>query len=250
MAYLVNVSTIWGHVMANIYRNSKRPLPPADNKEFVAFYETMTQRLQAWKNSLPQHLTFTPENMARAADAGKIPTYIMLHSVYHTTTIKLNRYIQKSTFSSAQIAHHVSIAQQYAGSFLNILDTLAVTNSTSAHSTPKKFSSPFIGYSIVAAVDVMSTKFPLSSTKSILTSFHGAQVILGELAMFWQSGRFQNSMIQKRIRDLTELVATLEDPSRAASSVQNIGVEGADGLFEMKDSVEKTFAREHDCFYS
>lgn len=249
MAYLINVSTIWGHVMANIYRNAQRPFPLPNNNDFVVFYETMTNRLQEWKESLPAHLTFSPENLSKAADAGKIPTYIMLHSVYHTTTIKLNRYIQKSVFSAAQLAHHVSTAKQFAMSFLNILDTLASTNSTTSRSTPRKFSSPFVGYSIVAAIDVVSAKFPLTATKSVLNSLNGAQTIIGELALFWQSGRFQSGMIQKRIGDLTELAASLDDPSRA-NFRKTVGEDTADGLFEMTTAIEKTFSREHDCFYS
>lgn len=248
MAYLINVSTIWGHVMANIYRMSQRPTPLATNTEFIAHYETMTRRLQEWKDSLPSDLAFSPENMMKAADAGKIPTYIMMHAVYHTTTIKLNRYIQKSTFSSAQLAHHVSTAKQFARSFLNVLDTLATTNSTSDKRTPVKFSSPFVGYSIIAVVDVLSTGFPLSSVRDLLASFDGAQAILGQLATFWQSGKHQNKMVSQRIKALNELAAAQDDPSKAAFKF-TLGKEGLTGLFEMKDSVESTFARDYDCFY-
>ena len=248
MAYLINVSTIWGHVMANIYRMSQRPTPLATNTEFLTHYDTMTRRLHEWKESLPSNLAFSPENMMKAADAGRIPTYIMMHAVYHTTTIKLNRYIQKSVFSPAQLAHHVSVAKQFARSLLNVLDILAGTKSTSDRRTPVKFSSPFVGYSIIAAVDVLSASFPLSSVHELLVSFNGAQTILGELATFWQSGRHQYGMVQQRIKILNELAAARDDPSKSGFKF-TIGRDGLDGSFEFKDSIEQTFARDFDCFY-
>lgn len=249
MAYLINISTIWGHVMANIYRNARRPVPLTNNKEFAVFYEIMTNRLLEWQSTLPDHLTFTPENLSKATDDGKIPTYIMLHSVYHTTTIKLNRYIQRSTLNPVQIAHHVGTAQQFALSFLKILDTVASTNSTSSRSTPRKFSSPFVGYSIVAAVDAVSAKFPLPNIRSILASFTGAQKIIDELACFWQSGKFQKGMVMKRIKELEELSVSMNDPGKVDFK-QSLGKENAEGVFELSDLIEKTFPREHDCFYS
>lgn len=249
MAYLINISTIWGHVMANIYRNARRPVPLTNNREFAGFYEIMTNRLEEWKATLPANLTFTTENLSRATDEGKIPTFIMLHSVYHTTTIKLNRYIQRSTLDPVQIAHHISTAQQFALSFLKVLDTVAATNSTSSRSTPRKFSSPFVGYSIVAAVDVVSARFPLSNIRSILASFHGAQKIIDELACFWQSGRFQKGMVTKLIKGLEELAMSMDDPSKAEFR-NSLGKENAEGVFELSELVEKTFPREHDCFYS
>jgi hypothetical protein len=91
----------------------------------------------------------------KEACSGKLGTFMTMHAVYHTTAMKLNRYIQYSTLSKPQLHHHISVAQHHAESLLVIMDTLALGRSSAQSSPscvagmPPKFSSPFIGYSII-----------------------------------------------------------------------------------------------------
>jgi hypothetical protein len=257
-AYLINISSIWGDVMAQIYRSSQRPIPATSNSAFATFYESINQRLRAWNDSLPSYYTFSAENLLRAARSGKLGTFMTMHAVYHTTAMKLNRYIQHSVLFRPQLQHHISVAKHHAESLLVIMDTLASRRSpvpsspTSPIDLPAKFSSPFIGYSIVSAIDILTSKVPISSISNRLASFSSAQSILGEIALFWQSAKNQQAQVIQRIRDLAELAARDEAGGAGAIGFKS-GVMGAtardEGIFEMREPIEKTFAKDHDCIY-
>jgi len=122
---------------------------------------------------------------------------------------------------------------------------------------PPKFSSPFVGYSIVSAIDILTAKVPISSISTRLASFSGAQTILAELALFWQSAKNQQALVIQRIRDLAELAAGRDEAGGAGSIGYQFGAMGAvvrestgEGIFEMRDAIEKTFSRDHDCVYA
>jgi hypothetical protein len=258
MAYLINVSTIWGDVTAKIYRNSQRPIPLPSNTGFITFYESATRRLHEWKESLPSCYTFSAENLKRASNNGKLGTFMTMHTAYHNTTMKLNRYVPKSTLSSSQLAHHVSIAEHHAESLLVIMNTLSSRSSTppspdERRSAPAKFSSPFCGYSIVSAIDILTAKLSVASIPARLTSFSGAQSVLAELSVFWQSSRNQQALVLQRIRDLAELASTRDEQGGAGTigfSLGSIVREVGEGIFEMRDAIEKTVSRDYDCIYN
>lgn len=264
MAYLINICTILGEVMANIYRTTQRPVPLASNSAFTSFYESTTQRLRAWKDSLLPRYQFSAESLARAADRGNVGTYITMHTLYHTAAMKLNRYMQRSTLSPSQVVHHVSISKQHAETILVIMDTLAARHpsmpspvSQSEQSAAiNKFSSPFVGYSIISAIDILTAKVSLAGLPTRLSSFSGAQSILSELTLFWHSARTQQALVLQRIRDLAEL-STGRDEAGGAGAIgfkfaklSGVGRDTGDGMFEMRDAIEKTFSRDYDCVYA
>jgi len=259
MGYLVNIATIWGDVMENIYRTSHRPTPLTSNSSFMTFYDNTTHRLREWKDSLPSSYQFSAENLDKAADTGKFGTYMTMHSLHHTTAMKLNRYLQKSTTTNAQVNHHVSMAKHHAEELLLVMDTLAARQSSIASpsqttSAPTKVSAPFIGYSIVSAVDILSAKFRVTSIPSRLASFSGAQSVLAELALFWQCAKNQQALVSQRVGDLAERTTGKEVGGAGAIGfhVGNMGAfrETVDGFVEMRESIEKTFSRDYDLFYA
>ena len=264
MAYLVNICTIWGDVMANIYRNTQRTIPTGSHTAFTAFHETITRRLHAWKDSLPPCYQFSAESVQSAANKGKLGTFTIMHAVYHTAAMKLNRYIQRSTLSSSQIAHHTSIAQQHAETLLEITAVLASRRtslptpiSPGEHGAlPSKFSSPFVGYATVSAIDILTARVSLATLPARLDSFSGAKSIVAELAAFWQSSKTQQTLILQRIRDLAELARCEDEGGRAGAIgfqsgvLRGIAREIRPGEFEMCDPIEKTFSRDYDCCYA
>lgn len=260
MAYIINVATIWGDVMANIYRTAQAP-NPASNYARQAFYDTTSRRLRAWNDSLPACYTFSRENLDRAASNNKMGMFVTMHTVYHTTTMKLNRYIHLSTLQSnpQRLAYHVSIARQHAESLLNVMDILShhrnspPTSPTSQRDTHRRFSSPFSAYAIVSAIDILTAKLSPASINERLSSFGGAQSIMAELARFWQSAKNQNASIQQRIRECAEIGKSREEGGGAFK----YGLTGlikesssAGGVLEMRDPIEKTFPRDLDCVYA
>jgi hypothetical protein len=186
-----------------------------------------------------------------------------MHTMYHTTAMKLNRYIKHSTLSRPQLHHHVSLARDHAEALLAIMDTLARGRS-SAPSNPDsvvgihtKFSSPFVGYSIVSAIDILTAKFPISSISTRLASFGGAQTILADLAVFWQSAKNQQALVIQRIRELAELTAGRDERSGAGAigfKFRSMGLvtreSSGEGIFEMREAIERTFPKEYDCLFA
>lgn len=258
MAYLISIATIWGDVMANIYRTSQRPNSSASRTAFSASYENATRRLRQWVDTLPNCFTFTAENLARASSSGKLGTFMMMHTTYHTTAMKLNRYIQQYTLTKSQLSHHVSIAKQHAEDLLVITDALSARH-RSAPSSPNgpahiqsKFSSPFVGYGIISAIDILTAKISVSSIPNRLTSFSGAQSTLSELAPFWQSAKNQQGLVVKRIRELADLASSKIETGGAFKfgNMGQIARETGDGIFEMRNPIEKTFSRDYDCVYA
>jgi hypothetical protein len=260
MAYLIDVSSIWGDVMANIYRTSQRPNPFTSNAAFMAFYNRTSQRLREWKDSLPQCYHVSIENVRRAADSGKLGTLMMLHSVYYSTVMKLNRYVQKSTLTAPQIRHHIDVANSHAEEFLFIMDTLAgcvsmpsPTSVNGISTLATKLVSPFIGYSIVSAIDILTAKFKLTSVPARLASFNGSQSVLAELAPFWQSAKNQQTLVLQRVGDLSELTTGKEAPGAISISKlydAAVGRETSEGVFEMREAIEESFSRDYDCLYA
>jgi len=259
LAYLINISTIWGDVTANIYRTSQRPVSSNFNSAFTTFYESTTHRLTSWVNSLPSNYTFSTENLRRATETGKLGTFMTMHTVYHGTVMKLNRYIQKSALNSTKLAHHVSVAKQHAEALLAVMEALIARRASTLptqteHAVmPRHFSSPFVGYAIVSAIDILTSEFPLSSVSALLASFGSAQSILAELALFWQSGKNQYALVAQRSRDLSELKGGQGGTGAIGFKFRNVGVVGSqsgDGNFKMRESLETTFSRDYDCVYA
>ncbi|KAL2062724.1 hypothetical protein VTL71DRAFT_5796 [Oculimacula yallundae] len=256
MAYLINITTIWGDVMANIYRTSQRPSQSKARSNFATFYDNATLRLRIWNDSLPACYTFSPENLSRAASDGKLGTFMMMHTVYHTTAMKLNRYIQQYNLTKSQLTHHVSVSKHHAEDLLRVVDTLANFKATAPSSpvlhgdSQNIFSSPFVGYAIVSAIDILTAKVTIHSVANRLASFQGSQAILAELAQFWQSSKNQQALIQQRIRDLAELVRIRDEGAPSAEHIAAFARETGDGVYEMREAIEKTFSRDYDCIYA
>ena len=256
MAYLINVSTIWGDVMANIYRTSQRS-EPSNNATFKLFYDQSQLRLHQWKDSLPQCYQFSAENMKSALDSGILGIYMTMHTVYHTASMKLNRYIQRSILTAAQLHHHVTIAKLHAEDVLSMMDVFvgcrsinSPANVNKTLSGQVKLSSSFLGYAIVSAVDILTANFKLATIPSVLASFRGSKTVLAELATFWQSARDQQALVLQRIEDLAGLTAEPASALGFKSINQSAARDTADGTYEMREAIEKTYSRNCDCFYS
>lgn len=262
IAYLINVSSIWGDVMANIYRTSQRALTPNSGSAFTVFYKRSLQRLHQWKDSLPPCYQFSAESLRRAADSGKLGSFMTMHTIYHATAVNLNRYVQKSTLTAAQLDHHVTAAKLHAEDVLSILDTLAGCRSITGPmgmnkivSAATDFSAPFVGYAILSAVDILTAKLKLEAIPSRLASFDGARTVLAELALFWQSAKNQQATVLQRVGELADLTRG-KDVLGATTALgfklpghNTVGRESADGLFEMREPIEKIFSADYDCLY-
>ncbi|KAF7880613.1 uncharacterized protein EAF02_007459 [Botrytis sinoallii] len=245
MAYVINVATIWGDVMSNIYSNSQRP-QPIRSSDFNEFYRSTMDRLSSWKSTLPNRFAIPAESMGRMSDGGELGTFITMHALYHTTFMKLHRYVQPYNLDESQHSRYISIAEEQAKKFLKIMDVVANRRESTGMRSPSsntciEFSSPFVGYAILSAVDILSAKTHKASILSIIDSFSGARSVIAEIAQFWQMARIQEALISGRVSDLTEI----DRRSWSASAKQSSA-----GFFQMSEPLEKTFSRENDGIYS
>ncbi|QSZ34002.1 hypothetical protein DSL72_005582 [Monilinia vaccinii-corymbosi] len=244
MAYLINVVTIWGDVMSMIYSKSQRS-QPARPSEFTEFYQSTMDRLSIWKSTLPHCHTFSSEALEKISDAGELSAYITMHALYHTTLMRLNRYVRPYGFDDSQILCHVYKAAEHAKFLLDIMNTMANRRECPgmkllSSDFPIEFSSPFLGGAIVTAVDILSAKSTRAEIPSIINSFSGARSVIAKIAQFWQAAKIQETLISQRVSDLTEI-----DRRNWSSSAKEL----SNGTFEMRDALEKTFSRESDCIY-
>ncbi|KAF7872198.1 hypothetical protein EAF04_003123 [Stromatinia cepivora] len=244
MAYLINVSTIWGDVMSNIYSNSQRP-HPIRGSEFNNFYRSIMDRLSSWKSTLPNRFAIPTEALERVPDASELGTYITMHAVYHTTFMQLLRYVQPYSLDNSQHLRYICIAEEHAKSLLEVTNIVANRRESSGMRSPSsgtftEFSSPFVGYAIISAVDILSAKPSRASIPSIISSFHGARSVISEIAQFWQAAMTQEALISQRVSDLDEI-----DRRNWSASAKEL----SNGTFGMREPLEKTFSRENDGIY-
>ncbi|KAG9245430.1 fungal-specific transcription factor domain-containing protein [Calycina marina] len=241
MAYLINISTIWGDVVANIYRTAERCsstsyVPFA----FATFYENAMQRLHDWKSSLPSCHQFSESSLQQATEEGTLGTFMTMHCIYHNTAMKLNRYILKSTLTPFQLEHHHRIARQHAEDVLVMMDTLATqplldaTSPSHNLSVSGKLSSPMVGFTVVSAVDILSASFRRESIANRLVSFGSAQSVMTELAKFWRNCQEHCALILQRSADMEDIMR---------------GPHTSD-ICELRSPLETMFDRRYDSLYN
>jgi hypothetical protein len=242
LAAVIDVTSIWGDVVAHHYRMLQRRSPLTSSAEFVAFYDETSRRLREWKDSLLPSFVVSTENMKEAATSGRLGTFIAMHTVYQATAMKLNRYVPTAVLTPAQRAHHVSVANHHAEEMLQIIATIAARQpsmpSPEANHTdlyvPRELSSPFTGHATVMAVDIITRRVPAAGLPRLLESFESAKSTLAELTVFWDGVKREQSLALQRIREMADGSSTRET---------------ADGYLEMRDPIDHSFPREYDCVY-
>lgn len=249
MAYLVNITSIWGDVMANVYRASQRPASsqPQKPSTFMNFYETITARLHAWHLSVPDYLAHTPENIEKLAKFGSHNVFLTMHSLYHITHIKLNRYVSPELLTAVQLEHNIRTAHGHADAVLRLLDNFAAVGVKVKDFDMPMCSSPFVGYAVISAVDILSAKGTMSALAGLPGRFRGATRVMGELAQFWQSARNQKEMMAARVVDLCRVEEGWRDGS--VVKVEGDGTD-AEKKWAMLVPLERTFAMVNDCIYA
>lgn len=247
MAYYVQISSIWGDVLANIYRSPHQSIHrySADHE---AFHITTHQRLASWKASLPDYLSYSPLNAKASVNHGYVGTFISLHTIYHATIIKLNRHVRHAHLSAASLTRAVRAATHHAVKVLEIMQTLSnverhkvfTSTPSQAHQQQLKipFSTPFAGYAMLIATDVLSAAGSLDpdALTNTFRIMNGCLKVIEELSQFWASARAQRKVIRKRVEQLAES-ATGE-----AAAGKTVWI--------ARTALDKTFGRDQDVLYN
>lgn len=277
MAYLIMITSIWGDIMANIYRTSHRPSDTEYGTQFTSFYSDATSRLESWHSSLPGFLSYSPDNLIKAASSGILNIFITLHTLYHGAQMRLNRNVCPDAVHSEQLEHHIRTAHSHAEAVLLMADKLAPFLSqpksiSGSEEVDVDFSAPFIGYAIIHAIDILTAKGYISSLPLLYSKMRGATAVVTYLAKYWHSAKNQKELLVARNADLIAGPAGWkgffgERDFAVVNKDENHGDEGKEGdgggppikggsqklrkgTYEMKTAIDQTLVRDHDCIYA
>ncbi|KAL9621472.1 MAG: hypothetical protein Q9160_004115 [Pyrenula sp. 1 TL-2023] len=235
MGYHAQASSLWGEVLANIYRSSHRREYDYAEK-YEEFYARLNQQLDRWMASLPPELTNSRENTDRSIREGYIGTYIGLHTLYHASLMKLNRHCRWKLLSPASVERNIRRAHHHATEVLSIVQSLSRTDRKARLPDIEfAFSTPFTSYSILTAVDILSAGGRLEDLPKHSELLEGGLEVVAELAGFWSIARRHKTSILRRIKDISDAA---QDP---ISDKQ---------LFAIDSPMDTTFPREEDVIYS
>jgi len=158
MAYFVQILSILGEVLTTIYQTNYRS-NDTYNFEYESFYGRIHQRLESWLSSLPTDLTDSPSNLFDTGNAGYTDTHISIHTMYHTTLMKLNRHVRHSQLSPSQINRNINQAASHAQQLLQMMHTLSeVIRGKQIPNCQVTFATPLPGYAITCACDILSAR--------------------------------------------------------------------------------------------
>lgn len=278
MAYLIGITSIWGDIMANIYRTSHRPSSDEEGfNKFASFYSDTTSRLETWLSSLPDSLSYSPENLTNAANSGTLNIFITLHTLYHSAQMRLNRHLQPDIVPSEQLEHYIRTTHSHAEAVLGMADKLAAclfqpSNNSAPVEISIPFSAPFIGYAIVNAIDVVTAKGYRAELELLSSKIRSSMAIITDLAKYWHSAKNQRELLIAR---KTELITGPTDwkgfsgtrDFAVVNTDAEYGDEGREGdgagpdmearkyklrdrTYEMKVPIGQTLVRDHDCIYA
>ena len=250
MAYLVQVSTIWGEVLATVYRSPQRASTNYAN-EYEDFYAKISSRLRSWSASLPSEIVYSIDNIRLHTRSNDIRTFISIHAIFNISHIMLNRYVRHAYLSSDLIDRNVAATIHHANNLILImhefLDVTRIRRTpsptlSSSQLAPKNhnitFSAPFPGYAILVAVDIVTAagSFEPASYDRMMRYMTNNIIILDEISTFWKSAEIQRFNVKRRLSDLTNSAI---DHRR-----------GNKRVWVMGNPLDKTFGVEQDVMYT
>jgi hypothetical protein len=277
LAYLISIASLWDDVMANVYRSSRRHESiEEDPSEILATYANFAACLEDWRSALPDDLSYSLENLDKAAIEGTLNTFITIHSLYNTSQMNLNRHVRPSSIPPEQLEHNIRTATSHAESVLQMASALAArtipSNSKSdTKDTLVSFSSPFIANAIICAIDILSAKGYLSSLPLFPSKIRGAMAIVTELGTFWQPCKQLKDMLVARNADLVagpagwtgyfgpRSIAIINDGKHGDEGKEGDGggpriqtrkPTAGQGTYEMQTPIIPGPARDGDCLYA
>ncbi|KAF2742180.1 hypothetical protein M011DRAFT_292853 [Sporormia fimetaria CBS 119925] len=238
MAYLILVSAVWGDVLTFTRRASHRS-DVGYEQFYDSFYNKMCERLEVWRNRLPPNLQSTPQNLETSIVEGTAGAYLALHALYHITVIKLNRHIRNQALSADKVARNIDASFRSASSFLATIHQLTSANHqgriASSSASQVLFSSPFPGYALMLAVDVITATGTVPTLPNLIETIGTTVSYMDDLAVFWASARKQQKAIGDRLKLLVEVARQEEQGVRNGSFGQ---------FWRLPESLDSSFGEE------
>jgi hypothetical protein len=241
MAYFVEVSTVWGDVLAQAYRSEYQPVEqygaPADE-----FHQQQMAKLENWKAGLGAHLHPSQDNIDRAFRGGYIGGFVSLWMLYHCAAMKLCRHVRFQYMQPEHIDRNLAQARHHAHEILCMMPSLAKSNrETRMPESAFIVSTPFMGYCIFTSVDILTAAGALPDFPALLGLLSSGSEVMEELAQYWSSAKRQWRMIGERFENLLSAV------HEGAKGAKRENTEKT--AFYAKKPMDATFCLEHDLIY-
>ncbi|EME81759.1 uncharacterized protein MYCFIDRAFT_116092, partial [Pseudocercospora fijiensis CIRAD86] len=242
ISWLILVSAIWGDVVDFMYRAVHRS-PLVYEEEYETFYERTRNALQGWSSRLPDQLHFSQANVERSIKGGYAGPYISMHILYHLSLVKMNRFVRHALVPKS-ITRNIRATTRHSHELLQVMSTLRAAKWDMAekdgHIASFSFTTPFAGYAILAAIDVVGAGGLDSNLKATLDLISCGLECLRELARYWNSARDQDKACETRYYQIHNV---LKHPFTARSGCW-LGRE-----WGVHSSLEREFDAENDCIY-
>ena len=215
MAFSVQISSIWSEILAHVFRSSQLASTHYLD-DFHSFSDFANEKLASWVRNLPSHLSYTKPGATHCISNGDVSSFISLHAIYHTALITLNRKVRHALLPASSLGRCINKAIDHARHLLQMVQMIeAAGHDVQNFSSPSKgsfppadlaFSTPFIGYAILSAVDVLSAGGLLKSYASTVALVESNLAIFDQLNRFWATARSQSKAIRGRLDRLMECV--------------------------------------------
>lgn len=156
-AYIVRAVVLWKRIVKylNLGGKEKDPHPIWDS---LSQFATLQRQISQLKSSLPDDITYTPENFATHISERLANQYLLLHIVLAQTSLFLHRFAIPTTPSHRPHHYHYT-AQGMPKSFLSssantVLEAASLISKLIADSSGHTLTVPFAGYCAYAAATV------------------------------------------------------------------------------------------------
>ena len=195
MAYHIELLSLWGDIMTQIYRSKHRP--ETSFTEYEDFHVKMDRRLTTWYTSLPRNILDNSSNLLQDGSLGAIAS---THSLYHVAYMMLNRYVHHANLPSAPIRRNIREAYRHAELLLQEMRTLG----NLFEETGIDFATPVCSYALVCAIDIITAAGPLqlSFLSEKVQLLRAGYEVVERLAQYWSVARTQLGIIKRRIDTL------------------------------------------------
>lgn len=217
MAHMALIVSIWGDVMNFINRGTHRG-SAGHAEAYEAFYAETYPALQAWRSHLPSHLQYNEQNVLNSVRGRYAGEFVSMHVLHEAALLKLNRCMRWS-LNKDKVPRNIREAHRHANTIFEIITALNNTRnepsiSPDAHAHRFSFSTPFIGFAIVSAIDVISAGGHDDRLRTTINLMREGLAFLRELQGCWQSAADQSRDGEKRFFQVSNIVSR---PFKAAS---------------------------------
>ncbi|KIX02001.1 uncharacterized protein Z518_07940 [Rhinocladiella mackenziei CBS 650.93] len=156
-AYVVRGVVLWKRIVKylNLGGKEKDPHPIWDP---LSQFATLQREISQLKSSLPDNITYTPENLATHVSERLANQYLFLHIVIAQTSLFLHRFAIPTTPSRRPHHHHYTAAgmpKPFLSNSANaVIESASLISKLIADSTGHTLTVPFAGYCAYAAATV------------------------------------------------------------------------------------------------